>query len=86
MMNTFAPLTGIRYASEDFIIKAYQWAHEADSNAFLFYNDYNEMDATKREKIYRLVKSLKDRGIPIYGLGMQVHWAINEPSRAPVGK
>jgi endo-1,4-beta-xylanase len=47
----------------------------------LFYNDYNEISATKREKIYRLVKSLKDAGIPIHGVGLQGHWAINEPGR-----
>lgn len=64
---------------EEYIIKAFQWAHEADPNALLFYNDYNEIDPVKREKIYRLVKSLKDAGIPIHGLGLQAHWAVNEP-------
>ena len=65
---------------EDYIIKAFQWAHEADPGALLFYNDYNEIDPVKREKIFRLVKSLKDAGIPIHGLGLQAHWGINEPS------
>ena len=76
------PSDWYKICGEDFIIKAYQWAHEADPNALLFYNDYNEIDATKREKIHRLVKSLKDAGVPIHGIGMQAHWAINEPSRA----
>ncbi|HEY6900528.1 MAG TPA: endo-1,4-beta-xylanase, partial [Puia sp.] len=67
---------------EEFIAKAFQYAHEADPNAILFYNDYNEISATKREKIFRLVKSLKDAGVPIGGLGLQGHWAVNEPSRA----
>ena len=70
----------LRIAGEEFIAKAFQWAHEADPNALLFYNDYNEISATKREKIYRLVKSLKDAGVPIHGLGLQGHWAVNEPS------
>lgn len=66
---------------EEYIAKAFQYAHEADPNALLFYNDYNEINAAKREKIVKLVKSLKDAGVPIHGVGLQGHWAINEPSR-----
>ena len=66
---------------EEYIIKAFQWAHEADPNALLFYNDYNEIDAVKREKIIRLIKALKARGVPIHGVGLQGHWAINEPTK-----
>jgi endo-1,4-beta-xylanase len=66
---------------EDFIAKAFEYAHEADPNAILFYNDYNEINAIKREKIYKLVKNLKDKGVPIGGIGLQGHWAINEPSK-----
>lgn len=65
---------------EDFIAKAFEYAHEADPDALLFYNDYNEINPIKREKIYKLVMSLKKAGIPIHGLGLQAHWAINEPS------
>ncbi len=65
---------------EEFIAKAFQWAHEADPDALLFYNDYNEINAVKREKIFKLVKGLKDAGVPIHGVGLQGHWAINEPS------
>jgi endo-1,4-beta-xylanase len=67
---------------EDFVAKAFQYAHEADPKALLFYNDYNEINAVKREKIYKMVKGLKDAGVPIHGLGLQGHWAINEPSQA----
>ncbi|MGZ8558170.1 MAG: endo-1,4-beta-xylanase [Chitinophagaceae bacterium] len=65
---------------EEFIAKAFQYAHEADPDALLFYNDYNETNAVKREKIFKLVKGLKDAGVPIHGVGLQGHWAINEPS------
>jgi endo-1,4-beta-xylanase len=65
---------------EEFVAKAFQYAHEADPDALLFYNDYNEINAIKREKIFKLVKGLKDAGIPIHGVGLQGHWAINEPS------
>ena len=65
---------------EEFVAKAFEYAHAADPQALLFYNDYNEINAVKREKIYRLVKGLKDAGVPIHGIGLQAHWAINEPS------
>jgi len=65
---------------EEFVAKAFQYAHEADPGALLFYNDYNEINAVKREKIFKLVKGLKDAGVPIHGVGLQGHWAVNEPS------
>ena len=74
------PSDWYRICGEDYIIKAYLWAHEADPTALLFYNDYNEINAQKREKIFRLLKSLKDAGVPVNGVGLQAHWAINEPS------
>jgi endo-1,4-beta-xylanase len=65
---------------EEFITKAFEYAHAADPSALLFYNDYNEIDGVKREKIYQLLKGLKDAGVPVHGVGLQGHWAINEPS------
>jgi len=71
----------LKICDEEYIAKAFQYAHEADPNALLFYNDYNEINPVKREKIFKLVKSLKDAGVPIHGVGLQGHWALNEPSR-----
>jgi len=75
------PSDWLKICGEEYIAKAYQWAHEADPAAILFYNDYNEISPVKREKIYKLVKGLKDAGVPIHGVGLQAHWAINEPSQ-----
>lgn len=69
-----------KICGEDYIAKAFEYAHEADPNAILFYNDYNEISSVKREKIYRLLKALKDKGVPVDAVGLQGHWAINEPS------
>jgi endo-1,4-beta-xylanase len=66
---------------EEFVAKAFQYAHAADPNVLLFYNDYNEINATKRAKIIRLIKALQAKKIPIHGVGLQAHWAINEPSK-----
>lgn len=65
---------------ESFIAKAFEYAHEADPQAQLFYNDYNECVPAKREKIYKLVKSLKESGTPIHGVGLQAHWNLDFPS------
>jgi endo-1,4-beta-xylanase len=67
---------------EDFIAKAFEYAHEADPKAVLFYNDYNTERPQKRERVYRLLKQLVDAGVPINGVGLQAHWSIDEPSRA----
>jgi endo-1,4-beta-xylanase len=66
---------------DEYIAKAFQWAHEADPNAILFYNDYNEISTVKREKIIKMVADLKAKGVPIHAVGLQAHWAVNEPSR-----
>ncbi|GMK37650.1 beta-xylanase [Paenibacillus sp. CCS19] len=65
---------------EDFIAKAFEYAHAADPDALLFYNDYNESNPVKREKIYTLVKSLLDKGVPIHGIGLQAHWSLYHPA------
>lgn len=66
--------------SDEFIRKAFEFAAEADPNAQLFYNDYNECDPVKRDRIYNLVKSMKDAGIKVDGIGMQGHYNIYGPS------
>lgn len=67
-------------AGSDFIAKAFEYAHAADPGALLFYNDYNESVPAKREKIYTLVKSLKERDVPVHGIGMQAHWNLAQPT------
>jgi len=64
----------------DFIEAAFRYAHEADPEAKLFYNDYNSERPVKREKIYKLLKKLVNDHVPIDGVGMQAHWKLNEPS------
>jgi endo-1,4-beta-xylanase len=73
------PTKWLEIIGEDYIEKAFEFAHEADPDALLFYNDYNESNPEKREKIYKLVKSLVDKGIPIHGVGLQAHWNLVNP-------
>ncbi|SDH48419.1 endo-1,4-beta-xylanase [Pedobacter terrae] len=65
---------------EEFIAKAFEYAHEADPDALLFYNDYNSERPEKRAKIYKMLKTLVDNKVPIHGVGLQGHWSIFEPS------
>lgn len=64
---------------EEYIAKAFEYAHAADPDALLFYNDYNTESPAKRDKIIKLVKSLKEAGVPIHGIGIQGHWSIFGP-------
>lgn len=64
---------------EEFISKAFQWAHEADPDAILFYNEYNTENPAKREKTYEMLKKMLDQGVPIHGVGLQAHWNIGGP-------
>ena len=65
---------------DEFIAKAFEFAHEADPDAILFYNDYNETDPGKRDRIYNMVKKMQEAGVPITGIGMQGHYNIYGPS------
>ncbi|MBN1285750.1 MAG: endo-1,4-beta-xylanase [Anaerolineae bacterium] len=58
----------------EYIDLAFQWAHEADPDALLFYNDYNAEDMNaKSDAVYDLVKGMIERGVPIHGVGLQMH-------------
>lgn len=61
---------------EGFIAEAFRAAHEADPDAALFYNDYNAVIPQKRDKIYRLLAGLKEKDVPVHGMGIQGHWNI----------
>lgn len=65
---------------EDFIPLAFEFAHAADPDAELYYNDYNEWQAGKRDAIVKLVNSLKEKGLRIDGVGMQGHIGMNYPN------
>lgn len=70
----------LKIIGEDFIAKAFQFAHEADPAAQLYYNDYSLEGAAKRNGMVELVKKLKAQGAPIYGVGTQGHWQLDGPS------
>jgi endo-1,4-beta-xylanase len=63
-----------RALGPDYLDQVYRWAHEADPKTKLFYNDYNaEGLGVKSDAVYALVKGMKERGVPIHGVGLQMH-------------
>ena len=71
---------------EDYIELAYRFAHEADPDALLLYNDYSMTDLVKTQFVADMVKDLKDKGIPIHGVGMQGHWHLEWPTNSDLRK
>jgi endo-1,4-beta-xylanase len=62
-----------------YIARAFQYAHEADSSALLFYNDYgSEWSPQKRYVILDMLAGLKAKGVPIDGIGLQMHTDITK--------
>lgn len=63
-----------------YIADAFRWAHEADPQAKLYYNDFNlETIGPKSNAALAMVKSLRDQGVPISGVGFQGHLDIQFP-------
>ncbi len=63
-----------RLIGPDYVAMAFRFAHEADPAAKLYYNDYNaEGMNAKSDAVYALVKRLVDDGVPIDGVGWQMH-------------
>jgi endo-1,4-beta-xylanase len=65
---------------DDFIQKAFEFAHEADPQAELYYNDYSLENKTKRAGAVRLMNKLQAQGVKISGIGLQGHYALDKPS------
>ena len=78
--------TAFKLCGDEFIAKAFEFAREADPNVQLFYNDYSTVDPGKRERIYNMVKKMKDAGVPIDGIGMQGHYNIYFPDEEMLDK
>jgi GH35 family endo-1,4-beta-xylanase/enterochelin esterase-like enzyme len=73
-----------KLCGDEFIAKAFQFAREADPKALLFYNDFNECDRIKSQRIFNMVKAMKQAGVPIDGIGMQGHYNIYGPTEKEI--
>lgn len=57
----------------DFVAKAFEYAHEADPDAILRYNDYGLENPDKRKKLMVLIKALQSQKVPVMAIGSQAH-------------
>lgn len=69
-----------RAIGDDFIEKAFEFAHAADPDAELYYNDYNIELPEKRAKALRLIRTLREKGLRIDAIGIQGHWHMDYPA------
>jgi endo-1,4-beta-xylanase len=72
----------VRTIGPDYLTLAFKWAHEADPDTHLYYNDYSidggaVKNTGKHAASLELLKRLKAEGAPIYGVGIQGHWHLD---------
>lgn len=74
----------LKIIGEDYIAKAFQFAHEADPQAELYYNDYNLENEAKLKGALELLRKLQAQGVPISGVGIQGHYHMDAPTNQQV--
>ena len=70
----------LKIIGEDYLVKAFQFAHEADPNAQLYYNDYSLENEPKRKGAIELITKLKAAGVSVYAVGLQGHDKLEWPT------
>jgi endo-1,4-beta-xylanase len=68
-----------------YIEKAFRYAHEAAPDVLLFYNDYNlELNPAKLKSVLSLLNSIRNRGVRVDGIGLQMHISIDYPDQSQI--
>lgn len=70
----------MKIIGEDYITKAFQYAHEGDPKAELYYNEYNLEKPAKRRGVIELIRKLKAQGVQVSAVGLQEHDGLDWPS------
>jgi endo-1,4-beta-xylanase len=70
----------LKIIGEEYIAKAFEFAHEADPKADLQYNDFSLENEAKRNGAIELIRKLRAQGVPVTGVGLQGHYNIDWPS------
>jgi endo-1,4-beta-xylanase len=70
----------LKIIGDEYIENAFRYAHEADPQAQLYYNDYSLENEAKRRGALELVRKLKAKGVPIFGVGLQDHVSLDWPT------
>ena len=75
--NFLRPSGWTAACDEEFLVRAFEYAHQADPQARLIYNDYNNELPGKREKMLRLIRSWRARNVPVHAVGLQGHYELD---------
>jgi len=74
----------LEIVGEDYVLKAFEYARQADPDAELYYNDYNYHRDHQCVGIVKLIQNLQSKGIRIDGIGIQGHWGLDYPSHEEI--
>lgn len=76
--GSFVDSIWLREIGPEYLDLAFRWAHEADPKARLYYNEYSaEEISEKSDAVYNLANGMLQRGVPIHGIGLQMHKLVN---------
>jgi endo-1,4-beta-xylanase len=68
------PGIGFAHQGSAYLAQCFRWAHEADPEALLFYNEAEADEVNSRSNaLYTMVRDLIRQGVPIHGIGLQMH-------------
>lgn len=70
----------LKIIGEDYLVKSFEFAHAADPEAELYYNDFSLENEPKRNGSVALIKKLQAAGVKIHGIGTQTHAKMDWPS------
>jgi endo-1,4-beta-xylanase len=70
----------LKIIGDDYIAKAFEYAHAADPDAVLRYNDYSLENEPKRKGAIALIKKLQAEGVPVTAVGLQDHVKLDWPT------
>ena len=74
----------LKIIGEDYLVKAFEFAREADPSVELYYNDYSLENAPKREGAVALIKKLQAAGVHVAAVGLQGHYKMDWPTMGQV--
>ena len=77
--GSFRKCKWLEIIGEDYVLKAFEYARQADPSAQLYYNEYDLEKQPKCEGVIRLIRDLQSKGVRIDGLGIQGHWFLDYP-------
>jgi len=78
--GTLRQTNWMKIIGEDYLVKAFEFAHQADPKAELYYNDYSLENEPKRKGAIELIKKLQAAGVQVAAVGLQGHNKMDWPT------